>query len=121
MTPRIRTNFVTALVCMAALSAGCGATINQVLADPGKYREKEVKLSGSVTDSFSLTSRGVYRLKDDTGQLWVVSDHGVPRTGARVTVHGTVREGFNAGSLGDRLPAGVGSGLVLMETSRKAK
>ena len=72
-------------------------------------------------DSYSVTDNGAYRLKDKTGEIWVVSKHGVPRTGAEVTVHGTVREGFNIGSLGGRLPAGAGSGLVLMETSHKAK
>jgi hypothetical protein len=80
-------------------------------------------LSGAVVDSYSLANRGAYRIDDDTGQLWVVSDKGTPRKGARVTVKGMIREGFNLGSLGDRinLPAGVGSGLVLMESSHKAK
>jgi hypothetical protein len=52
-----------------------------------------------------------------------VSDKGVPRTSARVTVKGTIREGFNLGSLGGRInvPQGIGSGLVLMESSHKAK
>ena len=38
-----------------------------------------------------------------------MSDQGVPRTSARVTVKGTIREGFNLGSLGDRinLPLGL--------------
>jgi hypothetical protein len=51
-----------------------------------------------------------------------VSDKGVPRVSARVTVKGRVREGFNLGSLGDRinLPAGLGSGLVLLESSHTA-
>ena len=52
----------------------------------------------------------------------MVSDRGVPRKGAQVTVKGTIREGFNLGTLGDRinLPAGIGSGLVMMESSHKA-
>jgi hypothetical protein len=43
--------------------------------------------------------------------------------GARVTVKGTIRDGFNLGSLGDRvkLPAGVDSGLVMMASSHKAQ
>jgi hypothetical protein len=47
----------------------------------------------------------------------------VPRKGARVTVKGTIREGFNLGTLGDRisLPAAIGSGLVMMESSHNAK
>jgi hypothetical protein len=52
-----------------------------------------------------------------------VSETGVPRRSARVTVKGKVREGFNLGSLGDRinLPPGVAAGLILMESSHTAK
>ena len=107
----------------ALVSAGCATTINKVLADPSHYRNHEVQLSGNVVDSFSIADRGAYRIADGTGQLWVVSDRGVPRKGAKVKVKGTIREGFNLGTLGDRikLPSAVGSGLVLMESSHKAQ
>ena len=112
---------VAALSVSALASAACASrTVNQVLADPSRYRDREVRLSGAVVDSYSFVNRGAYRIDDGTGQLWVVSDKGVPRTKARVTVTGTIREGFNLGSLGDRIPAGIGSGLVLMESSHKA-
>jgi hypothetical protein len=113
-----------ALSVSALASAACASrTVNQVLADPSRYRDREVQLSGAVVDSYSYVNRGAYRIDDGTGQLWVVSDKGVPRTSARVTVKGTIREGFNLGSLGGRinLPQGIGSGLVLMESSHKAK
>ena len=116
---------VVAVLSVSALTSGaCAArTVNQVLADPSRYRDREVRLSGAVVDSYSLVDRGAYRIDDGTGQLWVVSDKGVPRTSARVTVTGTIREGFNFGSLGGRLnvPLGLGSGLVLIESSHKAK
>jgi hypothetical protein len=115
---------VTVLSVSALASAACASrTVNQVLADPSRYRDREVRLSGAVVDSYSFVNRGAYRIDDGTGQLWVVSDKGVPRTSARVTVTGTIREGFNLGSLGGRidLPQGIGSGLVLMESSHKAK
>jgi len=110
-------------VSALGLAACASRTINQVLADPSRYRDREVQLSGAVVDSYSLVNRGAYRIDDGTGQLWVVSDTGVPRTSARVTVKGTIREGFNLGVLGDRIrvPPGVGSGMVLMESSHKAK
>ena len=114
---------LTLLSVSALASLACATrTINQVLADPARYRDREVRLSGSVRDSFSIINRGAYRIDDGTGTLWIVSDQGVPRDGARVTVTGRVREGFNLGVLGDRikLPAGVGSGLVLIESSHKA-
>jgi len=101
--------------------AGCATSINNVLADPSRYRDREVKISGTVNDSFSLASRGVYRVQNEDRQsLWVVSDRGVPRNGARVTVKGTIREGFNIGPLAERLPRGTGFGLVLVEREHKA-
>ena len=113
------------LIAGALTSAACASTktINQLLADPGRYRNDTVKLSGEVVDSYSVANRGAYRIDDGTGQLWIVSEHGVPRKTARVTVKGTVREGFNFGSLGDaiKLPPGIAAGMVLMESSHKAK
>ena len=98
-------------------------SINQVLADPGRYRDREVKLSGSVVDSYSFVGNGAYQIEDRTGRLWVVSNRGVPRKGARVSVKGTVREGFSLGSVGDKLklPPAVSAGIVLIETSHTAK
>jgi membrane protein implicated in regulation of membrane protease activity len=126
MRQRLWLRFVGAAILAgtALVSAACASkTINHVLADPSRYRNRQVQLSGAVVDSYSLANRGAYRIDDDTGQLWVVSETGTPRKGTRVTVKGTIREGFNLGSLGDRinLPPGVGQGLVLMESSHTAK
>ncbi|MDP1571446.1 MAG: hypothetical protein Q8L86_15730 [Vicinamibacterales bacterium] len=113
---------VLAVSLMAA--TGCASkSINQILADPSRYSNREVRVSGEVVESYSVTNRGAYRIDDTTGQLWVLSDKGVPRKGARVTVKGTIRDGFNLGSLGDRfhLPPGVSSGLVMMAVSHKAQ
>ena len=118
-----RSVILTALSVTAFVSAACAArTVNQVIADPSRYRNREVKLSGTVVDSYSLVNRGAYRIDDGTGQLWIVSENGVPRKSARVDVKGTIREGFNLGSLGDliKLP-GAGAGLVLVESSHTAK
>ena len=70
-----------------------------------------------------MASRGVYKIDDESGQIWVLSDRGVPRKGGRVTVTGRIREGFNLGSLGDqiRLPQAIGSALVLIESSRNVR
>ncbi len=108
----------------AMASTACASkTVNQILADPSRYRNRDVRVSGAVVDSYSVSDRGAYRIDDGTGQLWVVSDVGVPRRSAHVTVRGRVVEGFDLGSLGDRihLPPGVGAGLVLMESSHKAR
>lgn len=112
-------SFVAAIALMATIA--CATRVNNVLADPSKYRDREVTISGDVRDSYSIMSRGVYRVEDSTGSLWVYSDKGVPRTGAKVSVTGTIREGFNLGNLADRLPAGMASGLVLIERTHKAR
>jgi len=101
--------------------SGCATSINNVLADPSRYRNREVKVAGRVEDSYSVAGRGAYRLQDRSGQLWVLSDRGVPRTGARVTVKGTIRDAFNLGILAKQLPPGVASGLVMIETSHSAQ
>jgi hypothetical protein len=120
----VRSAALVVVTVGALLSGACAArSINQVLADPGRYRDHEVKLSGSVVDSYSFVGNGAYQIEDNTGKLWVVSNRGVPRKGAKVSVKGTVREGFSLGSAGDKLklPPAVSAGVVLMETSHKAK
>ena len=112
-----------ALLALNVLVAtGCASSINRVLADPARYRDRQVTLKGRVVDSYSVLDRGAYLLEDRTGRLWVVSGSGTPRKGAAVSVKGTVREGFNLGSLGDlvKVPGAV-SGVVLIETSHKAQ
>jgi hypothetical protein len=115
---------LVAVLSAGALSSACATkSVNQIIADPTRYRNRDVRVSGSVVDSYSFVGRGAYRIDDGTGQLWVVSDKGVPRRTARVTVKGRIREGFSLGALGDRvnLPRAVEEGLVLMESSHKAK
>jgi hypothetical protein len=115
---------LAAILASSILSSACAATtINQILADPSRYRNRDVRVSGSVVDSYSFANRGVYKISDESGQLWVMSDRGVPRKGARVVVKGTIRDGFSLGSFGDRvkLPPAIGSGLLIMESSHKAR
>jgi hypothetical protein len=115
---------LAAACVMLFLSAGCATkTINHILADPSRYRNNEVALKGTVVDSYSVLDRGAYQISDGTGRLWIVSSHGVPRTGAQVKVTGRVREGMNLGNAGGRinLPPGVAAGIVLVESSHTAK
>jgi hypothetical protein len=126
MRKKSRLHLVGLAVILASsiLSSACAATtINQILADPSRYRNRDVRVSGSVVDSYSFANRGVYKINDESGQLWVMSDRGVPRKGARVVVKGTIRDGFSLGSFGDRvkLPPAIGSGLLIMESSHKAR
>lgn len=98
-------------------------TINRILADPHRYANQEVGVAGKVARSYSILGHGAYEVDDGTGMLWVVSNNGVPREGARVGVKGTIRDGFNLGELGGILkrPEPVRPGVVMMESERKVK
>ncbi len=94
----------------AVMAADCAATsINQVLADPGKYRNDTITVRGTVTESAS--------------GLWVISNGGAPRKGARVNVTGRVQEGYDLSGFGRmiNLPGSLQSGVVLIESSHKAR
>jgi hypothetical protein len=110
--------FILIVIGGAALgTAGCGLTsINHVLTDPARYAHRSVTVRGEVVRSYSVLGRGAYELRDETGHLWVVSDRGVPRKGARVQVRGTVRD-----LLGTDLPFAQALGPLMQESSRKAQ
>ena len=120
-TLRLRAAAALFLCATAFLAAACaGKSINRVLSDPSRYRNEEVRLTGDVIDSYSIASTGAYQIDDGSGRLWVWSNAGVPRKGARVTVTGTIREGFNLGALGNlvKLPQGA---VILMERDHRVR
>ena len=109
---------------VALLTVGCGAkSINQVLADPGKYRNQTITVHGTVDESASVLGRGAYRISDGGQGLWVVTSAGAPRKGARVDVTGRLQEGYDLSGFGSvlKLPGSLQSGLVLVESSHKAR
>jgi hypothetical protein len=112
---------------LALGSFGCAQkTVNDVLADPGRYAQKEISLQGDVVESFSVAGRGFYRIEDPTGRLWVFSKKGVPRKGASVKVKGRIHDGFDLTSLGgflelpEPIRERIESGLLMLESSHKA-
>jgi hypothetical protein len=117
------TRLVLTLSFAALALSACATSIRDVRTDPSKYRNRDVTVSGRVSESFSLINRGVYRVSDKSGDIWVVSDNGAPRKGAHVKVKGTTRTGFDIGSLGERIriPGGLNNSLVLIESSHAVR
>jgi hypothetical protein len=111
---------VAAGALLALLLVACRTTINQILAEPGRFADQEVTVGGQVVKSASVLGRGAYQIDDGTGTLWVVTKRGAPRQGARVAVKGRVRDVVNLGEIVP-LPPEVGSGLVLIETEHRAQ
>ena len=68
-------------------------TIGRINADPSRFANRPVKVSGTVTTSIGILGTGGYQIEDRTGQIYVLSRTGVPSSGSRVTVTGTVISG----------------------------
>ena len=120
-----RRRFAAAMVVtLGCAAAACGArSINQLLADPAKYRNQTVTVRGTVEESASIAGRGAYRLVDRDQGLWVVTTSGAPRRGAHVDVTGQLQDGYDLSAFGSliQLPGSLRSGLVLVESSHKAR
>ena len=115
-----------AVLAFAGASAGCTKSVNNVLADPARYANREVSLAGRVVESVSVAGKGFYRLEDPTGRLWVFSARGVPRKGATVKVKGRIRDGFDISAFDNvlKLPVPIRerieTGLLMVESSHRA-
>ena len=112
------------VVGFALVAAGCATkSINQLLADPAKYRNESVTVRGTVDQSASVMGKGAYRITDGDQGLWVVTSSGAPRKGARVDVTGRLQDGYDLSAFGGaiKLPGSLQSGLVLIESSHKAR
>jgi DNA/RNA endonuclease YhcR with UshA esterase domain len=109
-----------ALALVGALSlTGCASAvrISEIKTDPGRYDDKTVAVTGTVTNSFGvpLVPFQTYQIDDGTGEITVLarSSRRVPVKGARVEVKGKVGE---VASFGSRT-----IGLHIEEESRKSK
>src|SRR5687767_13809862 len=92
---------VLALTLVAQASGA--RSINQVLADPAKYRDQTITVRGTVAESVSLAGRGAYRIVDGGQGLWVVTSSGAPRKGARVDVTGRLQDAYDLSGFGGLL------------------
>jgi hypothetical protein len=98
----------------ALLLAGCGSVkIGRINADPSRYRNRTVSVSGTVTNSIGVLGTGGYQIEDDTGKIYVLSQSGVPSRGSRVKVTGTVSPGAQV--------LGASVGTVIRERSHRVK
>jgi hypothetical protein len=103
-----------AITTAAMLLSACGAVkIAKINADPSHYRNRTVRVNGTVVTSVGIMNTGGYQVEDDTGKIFVVSRTGVPSRGSRVTVTGTV---VNAAQV-----LGTPMGTAIREQSHEVK
>jgi len=112
MNKRILLILLGSVVILGLLGCPQHKSIGQVLADPGRYYNDDVAVSGTVTESWGAMGVGAFQLDDGTGKIWVIpGSHGLPPKGARIGSAGRVQSGF---SLGGRSFA-----VVMREKDRK--
>ena len=75
------------------LTACAPMTIGRITADPSRFQNRTVRVTGTVTNSVGLLGKGGYQIEDNTGKIYVISAKGVPSRGSRVTVTGRVNSG----------------------------
>lgn len=110
-----RIGFLSLLLVATFLFTACPKreSISKILADPARYTDKEVGITGTVTDAYGVLNTGAYELDDGTGKIWIVTRRGVPARGAKVGAKGRVYTGFNL--------SGRSLGTVLEESDRRTK
>jgi hypothetical protein len=97
------------------LLAACAGPvkIGRINADPSRFRNQTVHVSGNVVTSVGALGTGGYEIEDETGKIIVVSRQGVPSRGSRVTVTGTVSPGVEL--------LGQSVGVIIREQSHKVR
>lgn len=112
MRTKTTLRFFLLMAAAVVLTACDGVTkISDVKSDPSEFRNKTVRVAGTVTISVGVLSTGGYEIEDETGRIFVISNQGIPARGARVIVEGTVFSG--AMVLGQAL------GVAIKETRHK--
>ncbi|MCD6326445.1 hypothetical protein J7M28_02675 [bacterium] len=111
----IKKTFAVCLVLACVLIiVGCRVKIGNILAEPDKYRDKQVTVFGEVTRKLPIPflETAGYVLKDETGEMWVLTRRTLlPEVGQRVKVTGVIEAGVRVGSRD--------FGLVLSEQKRE--
>jgi len=93
-----------ALLSLAVVLSACGSVkIARINADPSRYANRSVTVTGRVVNSVGIAGTGGYQIEDNTGRIYVLSRSGVPSRGSVVKVTGTVAPGVQV--LGN--PVGV--------------
>ena len=100
-TSRIQSVGIAILLSSLILS-GCSGLfstpIGKILANPRAYAGQTVTVSGEVTQIFSLVIIKYFRVRDETGEITIVTDKPPPKVGTKVKVKGTVQEAFSIGN-----------------------
>jgi hypothetical protein len=90
-----------AVLVLVALVASCSALfstkIRAIKENPGAFDGREVAIAGQVTSSWNLVFVKYYKVRDNTGEIYVVTESALPHEGDHVRVKGKVDQAFAIG------------------------
>jgi aspartyl/asparaginyl-tRNA synthetase len=85
------------------IGTACGnpfaTKIGRITAEPGAFDGRTVTVAGEVTGRVNLALVKFFRLRDESGEITVVTEGSLPREGDKVRVKGTVKQAFALGDL----------------------
>ncbi len=84
-------------VVLAAGACAKSGNIGDIKAHPQDYNLKKVSISGEVKDVLNVPFIKAFTVKDDTGEIVVVTDRTPPAVGEHVRVTGQVDPKFALG------------------------
>ena len=117
----IKAFLLTLVLAVGLFAAGMSkrVSIGEIEANSSKYLGKKVTVSGTVETGYGVSlpqilirrgTGGTYKIDDGTGEIWVVTQRGVPQKGVRLKVKGKIQNGITID--------GKNYGLVLYEDDR---
>ena len=98
---RLRGGRWLVVLAMALAVSACSLwspSIRDIKTDVRRFEGQTVTVRGEVVQSVNLLLVRGYIVKDETGQIGVVSDRAVPRPGQSVVVTGQVEQLLSLGS-----------------------
>lgn len=102
MTKKAAARCFLLIALTVLLAFGCSTLlatrISEIKDNPRHYDGREVTISGVVTDSANLVVVKTFSVKDDSGEIRIVTKRSLPKKGEKVRVTGRVDQAFSIGS-----------------------
>jgi hypothetical protein len=108
----VRLIFLSTILLVLFSTVSCTAVtkISDVLANKSNYEGKEITIKGTVGESIWVSEKGVYKLDDSSGTIWVIATEPPPKQGQSITTKGKIQSAFTL--------LGQSYGTVLVESKR---
>lgn len=103
---KIISTVAAVLVVIAVLAGGIWyytarishTAIGDILKNPRDYEGKSLTIEGNVTDSMSFLIVKYYKVRDNTGEITVITERFLPSVGTKIRVTGNINSAFSLGT-----------------------